>query len=290
MNISFIGLGIMGSRMASNLLKHENSNLTVFNRSMKPADKLADAGAVKADSAANAAVDSDVVFTMLSDPETVASVAFKDKGFVHTMKKDAVWVNCSTVNPSFARECAKRSAEHGIKFIDAPVAGSLKPAENGELTFLVGGKENDIEFVKPLFELMGKKVLNLGAAGQGSAFKMLVNSILAQSMAVYSETALLGEKLGFSRDFLMDVLPELPVTAPFFKGKSSMIKNGDYETEFPLELMLKDLHLLDITAYEKDHPLYLGSIAKQLYSDAKAQGLGRKDFASIFSFLEHSKK
>jgi 3-hydroxyisobutyrate dehydrogenase/glyoxylate/succinic semialdehyde reductase len=288
MNISFIGLGIMGSRMACNLLKHENSKLTVFNRSMKPADKLAESGAFKADSAEDAVSGSDVVFTMLSDPETVANLAFKDKGFVYSMKKNAVWINCSTVNPSFARECAMRSAEHDIKFIDAPVAGSLKPAENGELTFLVGGEEKDIEFVKPLLELMGKKILYLGDAGQGSAFKMLVNSLLAQSMAIYSETALLGEKLGFSRDFLMDVLPELPVTAPFFKGKTSMIKNGEYETEFPLELMLKDLHLLDITAYEKNHPLYLGSAVKQLYAGAKSKGMARKDFSSIFSFLENS--
>ncbi|WP_417566557.1 NAD(P)-dependent oxidoreductase [Marinobacter sp.] len=239
-----------------------------------------------ADSARDAVTDADVVFTMLSAPEVVEKVAFGDDGFIGAMREGALWVNCSTVNPSYTRECNERSRARGLRFLDAPVAGTKMPAETGDLTFLLGGESSDIDQVRPLLENMGQKVLHVGPAGQGSAFKMLVNALLAQSMLVYAETALLGEKLGFSRDFLMDTLPNLPVTAPFLKGKAGLIKEGNYEAQFPLELMLKDLQLLDVTAYEQKQPLFLAGLAKSVYGQANRAGHGRDDFAAVFDYLE----
>jgi len=286
MNVSFIGLGIMGSRMARNLLKHEGITLTVFNRSPEAMESLKDAGARTASSARDAVADADVVFTMLSAPEAVESVAFGKEGFVDAMAENALWVNCSTVNPSYTRECAQRAQARGLRFLDAPVAGTKMPAETGELTFLLGGESDDVEHVRPLLEHMGQKILHVGESGQGSAFKMLVNALLAQNMLVYSETALLGEKLGFSRNFLMDTLPNLPVTAPFLKGKAGLIKDADYDAQFPLELMLKDLHLLDLTAYEEKQPLFLAGLAKSVYGQANSAGHGRDDFAAVFDYLQ----
>ncbi|KMQ75948.1 NAD(P)-dependent oxidoreductase [Marinobacter subterrani] len=286
MNVAFIGLGIMGSRMATNLLKHEGITLTVFNRSSEAMVPLRKAGAQAADSARQAVADADMVFTMLSAPEVVEKVAFGDGGFINAMGEGALWINCSTVNPSYTRECAERADDRGLRFLDAPVAGTKMPAETGELTFLLGGESADVEEVRPLLDHMGQKILHVGPVGQGSAFKMLVNALLAQSMLVYSETALLGEKLGFSRDFLMDTLPNLPVTAPFLKGKAELIKEGDYDPQFPLELMLKDLQLLDVTAYEHKQPLFLASLAKSVYGQANNAGRGRDDFAAVFEYLE----
>ncbi len=286
MNVAFIGLGIMGSRMANNLLNHNGIKLTVFNRSPEAMAPLKNAGARTADSARDAVADAEVVFTMLSAPEVVEKVAFGDDGFVGAMDEGALWINCSTVNPSYTRECDERSRARGVRFLDAPVAGTKMPAETGELTFLLGGESVDIEQVRPLLEQMGQKILHVGPAGQGSAFKMLVNALLAQNMLVYSETALLGEKLGFSRDFLMDTLPNLPVTAPFLKGKAGLIKDGDYEAQFPLELMLKDLQLLDVTAYEQKQPLFLAGVAKSVFGQAYSAGHGREDFAAVFDYLE----
>ena len=286
MNVSFIGLGIMGSRMAHNLLKHDGITLTVFNRSPEAMAPLKDAGARTVGSARDAVVDAEVVFTMLSTPEVVERVAFSDGGFVAAMDTDALWVNCSTVNPSYTRECAERSHARGLRFLDAPVAGTKMPAEKGELTFLLGGEAADVEQVRPLLEHMGQKILHVGPAGQGSAFKMLVNALLAQSMLIFSETVLLGEKLGFSRDFLLDTLPNLPVTAPFLKAKADRIKEGDFEAQFPLELMLKDLQLLDVTAYEQKQPLFLAGLAKSVYGQANSAGHGRDDFAAVFKYLE----
>lgn len=286
MNVTFIGLGIMGSRMAHNLIQDSSLTVTVFNRSAGPAKALEEAGARRADSAAAAVADADVVYTMLTSPEVVEEVAFGEQGFVAAMNKDTLWVNCSTVNPSYTRQCAEKARAAGVRFIDGPVAGTKMPAETGELTFLLGGEENDISGIRPQLELMGKKILHVGPAGQGSAFKMLVNALLAQTMLVYSETALLGEKLGFSREFLMDTLPGLPVSAPFLKGKAGLIKEDNYEAQFPLELMHKDLHLLDLTAYEENQPLFMAGLAKSVYGQASAAGRGRDDFAAIYDFLD----
>jgi 3-hydroxyisobutyrate dehydrogenase-like beta-hydroxyacid dehydrogenase len=284
MNVAFIGLGIMGSRMAKNLLAN-SITLTIFNRSAGPLLDLEKQGATIAQTAQDAVRDADIVFTMLSSPEVVAQVAWSEDGFITHMKEDAIWVDCSTVNPSFSRQANEIATNHALRFVDAPVAGTKPQADQGELVFFVGGSEDDLREIDPLLNIMGSKVIHIGPTGQGSAFKMLVNALLAQSMVAFAETVLLGEKLGLSRDFLLNILPNLAVTAPFTKAKADMIRAGDYEVQFPLELMHKDLQLAALSAYEKDQPLYLANVAKELFSSAKQKGLGRKDFAAIFEFL-----
>ena len=139
--------------------------------------------------------------------------------------------------------------------------------------------------IEPFLNFMGNKIMHIGETGKGTSFKMLVNSLLAQSMLIFSETILLGEKLGLSKDFLLNTLPNLVVSAPFTKAKAEMIRADNYEVQFPLEWMHKDLHLVALTAYENNQPLCLANIAKELYAKAKQSGLGREDFAAIYKFL-----
>ncbi|MEJ2479388.1 MAG: NAD(P)-dependent oxidoreductase [Acidihalobacter sp.] len=284
MNVTFIGLGIMGSRMAANLLQH-GANLTVYNRSQAPARALGELGARIAASARDAVDDADVVFTMLSSPEAVTEVALGDDGFLPAMKPNALWADCSTVNPSFSQEEAAAARARGLRFLDAPVAGSAPQAEKGELVFFVGGDAADVKEAEELIGHMGSKLIHVGETGRGTSLKMLVNSLLAQSMLVFAETLALGEKMGLSREFLLDTLPNLPVAAPFLKAKAEMIRAGDYGVQFPLELMHKDLHLAALTAYEHGQPLNLANAAKELYAAARQEGLGREDFASIYEYL-----
>jgi 3-hydroxyisobutyrate dehydrogenase/glyoxylate/succinic semialdehyde reductase len=283
--ITFIGLGIMGSRMAKNLLKSD-VDLTVANRSPEPVQELVAAGAKAANTYIDAVHNADIVFTMLAKPEAVEEVALSEDGFLHHMKPGALWVDCSTVNPSFSLRSANLARKDRMRFLDAPVAGTKPHAEKGELTFFVGGDEKDLEEARPFMEAMGQKVLHIGKSGQGASFKMLVNGLLAQSMIVFSETVLLGEKMGLDREFLLDTLPNLVVSAPFTKFKAEMIRSGEYDTQFPLELMQKDLHLVTQTAYEKGQPLFLANLAKEVYAAAVQEGLGREDFAAIHRYLE----
>ena len=285
--ITFIGLGIMGSRMANNLLKND-VNLTVYNRTSSAMNPLVKAGAHGAESLRDAVEEADIVFTMVSDPGAIEQVAFGENGFLSAMKEQALWVDCTTVNPAFSLEEAAEAEKYHLHFMDGPVAGSKDPAENGELTFLIGGDQSDLEETHSLLKYMGSKVVHVGGTGKGTAMKMLVNSLLAVAVASFSETVLLGEKMGLSKDFLLDTLPNLPVSAPFLKAKAEMIKNGEQETQFPLELMHKDLHLASLSAYEHNHPLFLNNITKELFGQAKSDERGREDFSGIFNFLDNS--
>lgn len=285
MNITFIGLGIMGSRMANNLLRNK-VELTVFNRSQEAMKPLIAAGAKEAENLQDAVANADIVFSMLSTPQVVESIFMGEAGALKAMKANALWVDCTTVNPSFSLQANEAASQAGIRFLDAPVAGTKPHAANAELVFFVGGESALLEEVNPYLEMMGKKVLHIGETSKGSAFKMLVNVMLAQSMLIFSETILLGKSMGLEEDFLLNALPGLVVAAPFTKFKAEMIRNNDYEVQFPLEWMHKDLHLASLTANETQQPLFLANLTKELYAAAVQKGLGRMDFAAIHQYLK----
>ena len=161
MKITFIGLGIMGSRMAKNLLKN-NVELTVFNRTLSVAEELKPLGAKVASTVAEAVQDADIVFTMLAAPSAVEAVAWGAEGFLPNMKTNALWVDSSTVSPAFSLRSAEEAHKHQVRFIDAPVAGTKPHAENAELVFFCGGEAALVDLAKPYMEMMGKKVVNLG--------------------------------------------------------------------------------------------------------------------------------
>jgi len=275
----------MGSRMASNLLKN-GVDLTVHNRSKEIEQQLEKTGAKVANSIDEAVADADLVFSMLSTPEVVETIFIKEDGLLSKMKKNAIWVDCTTVNPSFSLKSLERAKELGIRFMDAPVAGTKPHAENAQLAFFVGGDKNLLTEVEPYLNYMGQKVLHVGETSKGASFKMLVNILLAQSMLMFSEAVLLGEKMGMDKDFLLNVIPGLVVSAPFTKFKAEMVRANNYEVQFPLEWMLKDLHLAAITAYENKQPLYLANLTKEIFAEANKQGMGRLDFAAIHKYLE----
>lgn len=284
MKITFIGLGIMGSRMAANLLK-KGLDLTVYNRSKEPMEALIAQGAKGATTLQASVADADIVFSMLSTPEVVKSCFFGPTGALESMKPNAIWVDCTTVNPSFSREAAAAAKANGVRFLDAPVAGTKPQAAAASLAFFVGGEAQDLAEVKTYLDHMGAKVMHAGAISKGAAFKMLVNIMLAQSMLIFSEATLFGEKLGFTQDFLLNTLPNLVVSAPFTKFKAEMVREDNYEVQFPLEWMHKDLHLATVTAYELSQPLYLANVSKVLFAEARRKGMGRLDFAAIHRFL-----
>ena len=285
MKITFIGLGIMGSRMAQNLLKNK-VELTVYNRSSSAMQPLITAGAKSCATIVEAVEEADIVISMLSTPEVVESVFISENNLLAHLKEGAIWVDTSTVNPSFSKKMELAAAANNVRFVDAPVAGTKPHAENGELVFFVGGSEKEVKTIHPFLGMMGKKIMHLGACGMGSNFKMLVNIMLAQSMVIFSEAVLLGEKMGLDKSFLLNTLPNLVVAAPFTKFKASMIAEENYEVQFPLEWMYKDLHLASQTAYEHQQPLLLANLTKEIYANAIQKGYSRLDFAAIHKYLE----
>ncbi len=289
MKIGFIGLGLMGIRMANNLIEN-GDELVVYNRTKNKAQPLIKKGAVFSDSPSEVGKQVDIIFTMLSDPPAIQNVAFGEFGFLNNLKQNSIWIDCSTVNPSFTKSTAAKVKKLNLRFIDAPVAGTIAPAEKGELTFFVGGDKKDVEIIRPLLELMGKKILHLGENGKGTSMKMVINLILGQAMIAFSEGLVLGESLGFSKDDLFNILIGGPVTAPFLAGKREKITKNNFDPEFPLQWMYKDFQLAALTAYENSVALPMTNQTKELYALANRYGFSEKDFSSIYKFLCGIKK
>lgn len=284
MKIAFIGLGIMGSRMASNLLKH-GVDLTVYNRSPQATQPFATKGAQVANTSQEAVQEADVVFTMLASPHVVKTLGYGNQGFLQNMQSNAIWVDCSTVSPAFSVDAAQEAAKHGITFLEAPVAGTKPHAESAELVFFVGGELTPLEKVTPYIDMMGKKVVHVGEVGKAASLKILINYLLAQGMLAFAEAAIVGEKLGLERSFLLEFLPNLPVVAPFLKAKSDNIKHNKNDVQFPLELMHKDLTLFGDTASSQGITGLSTDMSKSLYQEAVDKGLGREDFSAIYQSL-----
>ena len=281
MRIGFIGLGIMGSRMAANL-QESGYDLIIHNRTAEKGKPLLDAGAEWAATPAELAPQVDMLFTVLAHPDAVAVSALGEYGFLAHLPANALWIDCSTTNPSFARRMASAAAARSVRYIDAPVAGSKEAAANAELTFIAGGSEDDLDDCSPEMQSMGKRIVHVGENGMGTAMKVVFNHQIAISMAAFAEAVVLGQSLGIEQEQLFDFLLDSPAVAPLVSHKRPNMESGEFEVEFPLQWMQKDLHMASIAAFESDAALPLGAAAKELYKLAMRTGYGEMDFSAIY--------
>jgi 3-hydroxyisobutyrate dehydrogenase-like beta-hydroxyacid dehydrogenase len=287
MRIGFIGLGIMGSRMAANLQKH-SYDLVVFNRTRAKALPLIDNGATFAESAAKVAERVEVLFTMLAHPDAVEQAALGRNGFLSHLKPNALWVDCSSVNPSFSKKMAAEAAARQICFVDAPVTGSAPVAAEAKLFFWVGADMAGLERVRPLLLCMGNKIVHAGGHGMGTSMKMVVNLLLGAGMASFAEAMALGQGLGLSQKMLFDSLLGAPAVAPFLASKREKIESENYEAEFPLRWMQKDMHLASISAYEVGVAMPVANVIKEVYRLAMRDGRDTEDFSAIYDYLTNN--
>src|SRR5438309_6285846 len=283
MKIGFIGLGIMGSRMAANLQKHGYS-LVVFNRTRAKAEALLGHCGTFSDSPAKLAEQVDILFTMLAHPDAVEQAALGRNGFLGNLKPNAFWVDCSSVNPSFSKKMAAEAAARQIRFVDAPVTGSAPAAAEAKLIFWVGADTADLERIRSLLLCMGNKVVHAGGHGMGTSMKMVVNLLLGTGMAAFAEAMALGEGLGLTSKMLFDSLLGTPAVAPFLASKREKIESGNYEAEFPLRWMQKDMHLATVSAYESGVATPLTNVTKEIYRFAMRGGHDTEDFSAICEF------
>src|SRR2546426_2237012 len=284
MKIGFIGLGIMGSRMAANL-QQQGYSLVVFNRTRAKAEPLLGPCGTFSDSPAKLAEQVNVLFTMLAHPDAVKQAALGANGFLDHLRSNALWVDCSSVNPSFSKKMAAEAAARQIRFVDAPVTGSAPVAAERKLIFWVGADMADLERIRPLLLCVGNKIVHTGGHGTGTSMKMVINLLLGTGMAAFAEALALGEGLGISREMLFDSLLGTPAVAPFLASKREKIESRNYEAEFPLRWMQKDMHLASVSAYESGVAMPLTNAAKELYRLAMRDGHAIQDFSAIYEFV-----
>ena len=286
-SIGFIGFGIMGSRMAAHL-QARGYPLIVFNRTRNKAEAALRRGATWANVPADVGSAADVLFTMLANPEAVEAAALGTDGFLHALRPGSIWVNSSTVNPSFARRMANEARANGVRYLDAPVTGSKDAAAGAQLLFMVGGDAADLEVCRPLLSTMGSRIVHVGDHGLGSALKMVNNLLGAVAMAAFAEGAALGQALGVPRHTLFDTLLGGPMVAPVVGAKRAKIERGDYEADFSMRWMQKDLHLAALTAYEQDVAMPVVNVTKEIYRLAMQEGYADQDYGAIYAFLSRA--
>lgn len=289
MKIGFIGLGTMGSRMAANLQKCGHS-LVVFNRTREKADSLLAAGAKWAESPAALAQQVEIVFTMLAHPDAVQEAALGKEGLLSHLEPRRIWVDSSTVNPSFSRTMAAEAQSRGVRFLGAPVTGSKGAAAQAKLIFWVGGDAADLETCRLLLQCMGNKIVHCGGPGMGDSLKMVMNQLLGTQMAAFAEGLVLGESLGLSREVLFEALFNGPAAAPFIAIKRERIEAANYaQADFALRWLQKDLHLAAVSAYESGVAMPLTNATKEIYRLAIRDGHGDEDISAIYGYLAHNR-
>ncbi len=280
-----MGLGIMGSPMAANIFR-AGYPLMVYNRTPDKAEKFADLGAGVASTPMALAHAAQVLIAMVTGPEALNELLWGKDGAGPKLGANKVFINMSSVSPGYTRELAEKLAPSGVTFIDAPVSGTKKPAEEGTLLILAGGLEEQVKPVEPLLLTMGKKVIYCGPVGQGSMMKMTINLLLGIMMAGLAEALNFGRLGGLSLDTMLEVVFSGPLNCGLFQMKAGMLKENDFPPNFPLKHMTKDLKFVVDTAYETGAPAPLGHLLLHLYRLSVSHNLGDQDFAAIAKALE----
>ncbi len=280
----FLGLGIMGTAMATNLVKG-GYPVTVWNRSPGKTEELAAMGARVALSPAAVMAHCDITFAMLSDPAAARTVCFGDQGVLGAMTAGKGYVDFSTVDAATSLEIRTALIARGGRFLEAPVSGSKKPAEDGSLIILAAGDRSLYDEVLPCLEKLGKKILHLGAVGNGARMKIVVNLIMGGMMAALCEGLALGEKSQLNLVEILDVLDAGALGNPLFRLKGENIIADAYPAAFPLKHMQKDLRLAIDLGDELMQRLPCTAAVNELFKGARQAALGEEDFSSLFKTL-----
>jgi 3-hydroxyisobutyrate dehydrogenase-like beta-hydroxyacid dehydrogenase len=281
MKIGFIGLGIMGSAMATNLVK-AGYDVTVWNRSAEPANALVGIGATLAASPRFVAESTDIVIAMMAQPEAVKAVRDGDGGIIAGLSKGKGFIDMSTVDAETSMESAQLTHIAGALFMEAPVAGSRKPAEDAALTIMAAGDRELYETALPVLEKMGKKILYLGKTGNAANMKLANNLVMGGMLAALCEGMALASKSGLDTAQLLEVLDSGAISNPMFRLKGPQIAtNKDFPAAFPLKHMQKDLRLALRLAEEVGQPLFSTATINELFKSALAENLGDFDFAAV---------
>lgn len=280
MRVAFVGLGIMGHAMATNLVKagHE---VTVWNRTPKQVE-----GARAAVSPAEAARGAEVVWLCVSDTAAVESVLFGPNGVEQSLTEGMVISDSSTISPTATRKFAERVAPKGAQYVDSPMTGSKAAAESGTLLFMVGGDEQAVEKLKPLYAAMGKKIFRMGETGKGQSAKLVMNLQIALIYEGFAEALTLAAKLGVDAENLVHLINASMVKSGVVEYKAPFVLRRDFSPNFPLRLMRKDIRLALDAAKEARVKLPGLETVEEVYDVAIEEGHADLDYAATLLLLE----
>jgi 3-hydroxyisobutyrate dehydrogenase-like beta-hydroxyacid dehydrogenase len=284
--IGFIGLGIMGSRMAARVAD-AGFPLTVWTHTPgKAAAWTSEHDAIAVDTPAEVARESDIVVSMVVDGEQVASVLLGEDGVIEAAHAELLCVDMSTISPVDSRRIAAGLGERGVRMLDAPVTGSSPRAETGTLTIMAGGDPQDFARAQPLLQSMGEVIVHVGELGQGEMLKLINNSLGAANAAALAEALLLARATGVDLDAFVQVTSAGSGASAQLTNKAAPMREHDYTTLFKTEHMLKDVRLCLEEAQAAGIPFPSAAHARDLLTATLGRGYGEADSAAIIEAAE----
>jgi 3-hydroxyisobutyrate dehydrogenase-like beta-hydroxyacid dehydrogenase len=282
--VGFIGLGIMGSRQAANLAR-AGFELTVFNRTRERAEEWAGEHGGRV-AATPREVRGEIVITMVVDGAQVEAMLLGDDGAVHGAEPGTLFVDMSTIGPADARRIGGALAERGHRFVDAPVTGSAPKAQDGTLTIMAGGAEDDVRRAMPLFEAMGELIVHVGELGMGQQVKVISNAVAATNCVTLAQGLVVGRRTGVDLEALLKIMGAGAADSTMLQLKGAPMLAHDFAPLFKLDHMLKDIVLCLQEARKAGAGFPSAALAGELYAAGAGRGLGDQDFAAVLEVVE----
>ncbi|MGW6307368.1 2-hydroxy-3-oxopropionate reductase [Streptomyces niveus] len=283
--VAWIGLGIMGSPMAENLIKAGYS-VTGFTLEREKLDRLAANGGTVAPSIAEAVKDADVVVTMVPASPHVEAIAYGDDGILAHAKKGALLIDMSSITPQTSIDLAEAAREKGVRVLDAPVSGGEAGAIEAVLSIMVGGEQADFDQAKPVFDVLGRTIVLCGPHGAGQTVKAANQLIVAVNIQACAEAVVFLEKSGVDLNAALDVLNGGLAGSTVLTRKKDNFINRDFAPGFRIDLHHKDMGIVTDAARNVGAALPVGAVVAQLVASLRAQGDGGLDHSALLRAVE----
>ena len=281
------GLGLMGSRMAANLLA-KGFPLTVWNRTPARCEPLARAGAKVARDPLDLAEQSDIVVACVADPPAVESLVFGERGLLGGVRPGFRYVESSTVSADTTRRVAEAMRARGADMLEAPMTGSKNGAAQGTLLFMTGGRPEVHEELLPVLMAMGTKAILCGEIGQAAVMKLIGNTMISFMLEGLAEGVVVGAKAGLTIEKIVEVFMASGFASPYFQFKGAAMAKRDFEQHFSIDLLVKDQTLMLAEAAARSVPMPALAAIREVCQAARAQGLGQEDIAAVVKAVERA--
>jgi len=285
MRTGVIGLGIMGSAMAERLLAAGHT-VFVYNRTREKAQPLLAKGAYWADSPAEAARQCEVVLSIVTDPAAVEQISFGERGILHALDAQSVHCDMSTVSPAWSRHMAQTYQQAGKRFVQAPVLGGRKQILEGTLLVFGGGAEEDLNRCEPAWRAFSNKIWRFSSAEQSATTKLACNMMIAHMMVGLGQSLLFAAKGGVSPSTLLDILANSNLGAPMYATKGKAVLERNFQANFFVRHLLKDLSLAEDSARETNTMLPLNALTRELFVAAMQKGYADEDYSAVVKVME----
>lgn len=282
--IGIIGVGLLGSAVASRLLK-AGFEVTGYDTRPEQVDALRPRGLKAAASLRDAAAGADAIFTILPSLESVDTAIRGPGGLVETAR-NATLIQMSTISPELTRSLGEAAAVRGLGFLDAPMSGTSTMVARGDCTIFVGGDRGRFDACRPIFDAIAKKTIYVGEVGMAMLAKLATNLLVGLNTAAVAEALVLGAKGGLAPAALVEILKESAANSKMLEIRGPLMASHSFEPQMKVDMFLKDFNLMLEEGQRLGVPLPLTSLTRELATAASAAGRGTEDLAAIITTLE----